>query len=205
MTTSFSSTVIADTDNAIEAAGSVTTGGTSSGTIDATTEYIGLRFRSVNIPQGAWIRSAVLNLTPTASTDDEPLCPIGVCLHENAPAFVTGASDLLSARTLTPTIMWDDSDLAADGTTQHDTVGLAAGVQTVIDQPGWTSGNAMAFVIQGSVTATRDLDIIFFGDATALYRPHLNIEWELRTIPDGGTMIYSRETPRPTPQTQVYR
>ena len=150
--------------------------------LDNTNEWAGLRFGSVPLPAGAVIESAVLSVVPGDSGNDEPLVTIYCEAADDAATFTTANSNISSRSRTSASVAWDDANLGADGSTYFDAPDLAALVQEVVDRPGWAEGNAMAVLIRGSGTSSRDLTLVAYdGD------PALSARLELRyRLPEGG-------------------
>lgn len=170
-------TVSAGADDAQQSGTTMTvTGVTIGASLDATTEYVGLRFQSVQIPQGATISAAYLSVVPSGTGEDEPLVTITGFDEDNTAAFTTTASDITNRSVTTASVSWDSANLGATGATYHDTPSLVSVVQEIVDRGGWSSGNAMGFRIQGGATTTRDLTIESYEN-TGANPPKLHIEY----------------------------
>lgn len=146
------------------------TGGT---TVDQLT---GLRFSSVDIPQGATITNARLILTPTA-TQSGGTTPSWVVRGEDsddAATFTNNSGDISGRDTTTTSVTWSTPDTTANvAVTSPD---LTSVVQEIVNRGSWCGGNAMAFVIgSGSTSATR-----FFHsfEGNADLAPQLEISYD---------------------------
>jgi len=133
-----------------------TTGVTIGASLDATTEYVGLRFQSIAIPQGATITNAYLRVVPSGTAEDEPLVTIAGFDEDNTATFSTTASNITNRTITTATVAWSNTNLSATGTSYHNSPALTTIVQEIVDRGGWASGNAMGFRIQGGATSTRN-------------------------------------------------
>lgn len=131
---------------------------------DATTEYLGFRFQNIEIPQGATLTQAYMSFYIGNSANDEPYHTIWGENSDNATTFTTGASNITNRTPTTATALWDNTNLGAPGT--FSTVSLLDITQEIINRPGWTSGNAIAFIIQGSADVARDLVPYAYDHAT---------------------------------------
>jgi hypothetical protein len=152
-------TVNASSDDAMQTGTTVTLTDTLIGNdLDATTEWVGMRWTNVAIPKSAKIISAVISVVPTSNTQDEPLVTVFFEDADNCATFSTGASNI-SNRSRTTGVTWDNSNLGANGSTYFDTPSLVSDLQTVVNRAGWASGNAICAIIQGGATSTRDLTI----------------------------------------------
>ena len=121
-------------------------------------QLVGIRFPGLNVPTGARIVRAWIQLT----ADSEEAPPADAHLEiraeaiKDAPPFAEVARDV-SRRSLTErSVTWDpptwfDPD---DRTDAQRTPDLAPVVQEVVDRPGWSPGNALAVVISGNGTRT---------------------------------------------------
>lgn len=152
--------IAAGTDDATEASnGLVTTTGFNLGNdLDATTEWVGLRFRNVTIPKGSIINSASISVVPTGSTTDEPLVTMYGEDIDDAPAFVNGTTNTISSRTrTTASVVWSSTNLGAPSPPRYSSPSLTTIIQEIVDRVGWASGNALNILIQGGSSSFRDL------------------------------------------------
>lgn len=201
--------VTAGSDDAQQAGTTVTlTGTTIGGSLDATTEWVGMRFDGVTIPPGATITAAALQVVPSGTGEDEPLVTIYLEDADDAATFTTGASNI-STRSRTSGVAWSSTNLGATGSSYHDSPDLTTIVQAVVDRGGWASGNALAVIVQGGATTTRDLTIESFEN-TGSNPPTLHLEWTepaLATlaasanIPAGGTTATTARLTPPSGKT----
>ena len=146
------------------------------------TRTTGLRFQTVNIPQGATITRATLNFVPASSDDRTVSFNVAAEASDNASDFsgadftgrpVTNATTWTPApwRTANPPVYTEGG---ADVTTQ---------VQAVVNRSGWCGNNAMAFMLtptggDGSRTAVS-------LDGNDGFKPTLSISY---TGGDSGCM-----------------
>ncbi|MGK2966024.1 MAG: hypothetical protein ACSLFM_10530 [Tepidiformaceae bacterium] len=114
--------------------------------VDATNEWIGLRFQGVAIPADATIQEAHLSLF-VPNFQDEPDVVIHGVDADNTGTFTTGANDISGRPRTTANVAWASTDLGGDGV--FDSPDLTSIVQEIVDRAGWAPGNAMAFVING--------------------------------------------------------
>jgi hypothetical protein len=161
----YSATIAASADDAMQSGTTMTLNGTTIGaSLDATTEWIGMRFLNVTIPKDATITTARLAVVPSASTEDEPLVTVYAQAADDCSTFTSTASDITN-RSRTTGVSWSSTDLAANGATYHAAPSLVSDVQAVINRASWASGNDLCVLIQGGATTTRDLTVEAF-DAT---------------------------------------
>jgi len=107
----------------------------------------GLRFQNIAIPAGATIDSAVLRLTANQSGSSS--VNLTVRAEDSAdPATYRANSGDISGRSYTTGVTWSTGSWNS-GTT-YNSPELKTVVQSLVDQAGWQSGNAMAFTIYSS-------------------------------------------------------
>jgi hypothetical protein len=139
--------------------------------VDGTTPQsaVGLRFPNVTIPAGATIQSAYVQFrvdeTGSATTQ---LLVQGQAI-DNAPTFTTVKNNITSRARTVANASWNPPSwptLLASGPDQR-TSDLASIVQELVLRPGWTNGNAMAFIVTG--TGQRVADSLEGSFATVLH------------------------------------
>lgn len=178
----FNTAIAASTDDADQAAGAVTTNATTLNA-NATSQYIGLRFLNVTIPQGATISAATLNVYFTSASFDSPNVLIYAEDVDDAATFTTGANDI-SGRTLTTAnVAWNASNIGTGSKTSPD---IATVIQEIIDRPGWASGNDIVIIIKGN-SASSAMRIATYDSANP--EAQINITYStLFTQNVGGTL-----------------
>ena len=125
----------------------------------------GLRFTDVQIPQGAAVDSAWLSVIPFIVTNDNVACTVYCEDVDNCTTFVTGNQHNISNRDRTQSkALWIKRDAGSDWA---GSCNLAPLVQEVVNRPGWSFGNALAF-------------ILIPGDSAGQWRANLQFQaWEL--------------------------
>ncbi|HYN87873.1 MAG TPA: phytase [Ardenticatenaceae bacterium] len=113
-------------------------------------QTIGLRFQNVTIPLGASIRRAYIEFTSDDADDVATGLTFYVEDSDETASFTTSTGNI-SGRLRSPAVVaWENVPAwTAPGLT-YQTPDLSALIQTVVDRPGWTSGNALAFIVTGS-------------------------------------------------------
>ncbi|MGD2116997.1 MAG: DNRLRE domain-containing protein [Chromatiales bacterium] len=150
------------------------------GSEDGTSEYdqaVGVRFAGVAIPKGAQILSASIQFTQDNTKNNNPF---NVTIWgEDTPSSepYSAAAYNISTRSKTDaSVAWSD---IPDWTVTHEagenqrTPDLTALVQEIVNRDGWTEGNALAFIIEG--TGTREAES-FEGGGTN-YAARLNVSF----------------------------
>jgi hypothetical protein len=144
-------TIISSANDARQSGTDVTTGVSS---LLFSNRYIGLRFPLVNVPAGATITNATIRLTAQASGGTIDNVAIKANKVLNASPWVTGttSSDLsnrFSSAGTTATVTWTNSTpwVVNQSGDNQTTPNLSTIVTELIQQPGWTAGNTMAFIL----------------------------------------------------------
>jgi hypothetical protein len=135
-------------------------------------QTVGLRFRDLAIPPGAAIQRAHIQFTVGSATSEDTSLTLRGQDVDNAPIFAA-TNNNISQRTTTASVSGHQylDTVNAAGVDQQ-TPDLKAIVQSIVNRPGWVSGNAMVFIITG--TGQR------VAKATAgelKGAPHLHIEY----------------------------
>ncbi len=135
-------------------------------------DYIGLRFTNLAIPRGARITNATLSFMIEELSIAIGSVQINAQNSDNAPPFTTAANNLSSRPITTQPVSWSPSSWTSAGSFQT-TSNLNGMVQQIIDRPGWSENNAIAFIVSGTTIGGRDA-ITFDAGGTTL----LNIEFD---------------------------
>lgn len=146
----------------------------------------GLRFQTVNVPQGATITRATLNFVPASSDDRTVSFNVTAEASDNASDF-SGAD--FSNRPATNSTPWTPAPwrTANPPTYTENGADVTTQVQAVVNQSGWCGNNAMAFFLtptpsniggDGSRTAVSQ-------DGNDSFKPVLSISY---TGGDSGCM-----------------
>ncbi len=120
----------------------------SYGNYNAGHQTIGLRFRDVNVDQGETIDDAYIQFTvdETKLAGDVELLVTGVDV-DNAPQW-SGNYAVSNATKTTASVTWEPADwnnVGEAGTDER--IDISAIVQEILDRPGWSNGNSMAFSV----------------------------------------------------------
>ncbi|MDP2226452.1 MAG: PilC/PilY family type IV pilus protein, partial [Moraxellaceae bacterium] len=119
-----------------------------------TTEYAGLRFGNVQIPQGATITEAWLTLTPSASQTTAAArgtVTIKAIDTVDAPTFNSTAAGRISGLATVGSTVWTPSAWTSGVETSSGNI--ASLLQTLVNRPTWASGNAVGLTLTGSLTS----------------------------------------------------
>jgi hypothetical protein len=117
-------------------------------TTDRGEVIVGLRFDGVTVPQGSTISAATITFTRDSSSGTSITYEIVGQAADDAGTFVyevgVGNNDVSSRATTAATVNWVQTPLTD---AEIDTADVSSIVQEVVDRGGWTSGNALVFVI----------------------------------------------------------
>jgi putative glycosyl hydrolase/concanavalin A-like lectin/glucanase superfamily protein/putative Ig domain-containing protein len=140
-----------DDDAEQSTTGAVTLRG-SSLDLGAGSQVSGLRFEDLSLPPGALIAGADIQFSADLAQIDDTALAIRAEAADHAPTF-TAVTNSLSAREPTAaSVAWMPAPWSSAGERgpNQRTPDLSALVREVIARPGWTSGNAMVFLIAGT-------------------------------------------------------
>jgi hypothetical protein len=202
---SISSTVNSSADDAEQsAAGTVTLDSTDlelvrddgTGSGDQT---VGIRFGNLALPAGAVLANAHIQFTVDETNNVPTALTIRAQAADNAASFTT-AADNISARPLTAaSVAWSPpawNTVDERGLNQR-TPDLSPLVSEIIARPGWSNGNAMAFIINGTGQRTADAADEVGGSLAALA-----IQYS-REIPLGTYARWAAQTNAMSPNADV--
>ena len=149
--------VISGSDDAMENA--------RTGTLDLSSEIlrthvgddeqiIGLRFSTINVPQGASVSSAYLQLPSAGYSEGDLDISIKVEDESYSEVFDSSNEEELSSRSfVSESIRWPDVPELEDNNTLT-TIDFASAIQPIIDRSNWVNGNAMTVTLTPSSGAS---------------------------------------------------
>ena len=173
----YSASTAASTDDGQEAAGTVSLGG-SNINANSASQYIGLRFLNVTIPNAATIDAASLDLYFVSTSFDDPDVTIYAEATDDAATFTTTTNDMSGRASTTATVNWTASSL---GTGIKTTPSIATIIQEIVNRAGWVSGNDIALLLKGNGSSSF-IRVRAYDDGGGAY-PTLNITY---TVGGGG-------------------
>jgi hypothetical protein len=184
--------VRAGADDAEERSASVSLTGTDLELVDdlGTVQTVGLRFTDVTVPRGATIANAYLQFAADEVQTGPASLTVAGQSADNPASFAAEAGNISSRPRTSATVAWQPAAWPTIGLRGVDqrTPNLSAVVQEIVARSGWTSGNAMAFVITGTGTRTAEA---FEGEGAVSKAPTLHIEYASAptTGPVAGTAV----------------
>ena len=118
-------------------------------------QFIGIRFAELNIPPGAIIQNAFLQLT--SDTDGASAEPVEAFIQvedaDDPGTFTDALFDISSRTVLDDTVIWNVQEITAEQQANREalnTPNLSELVQQIVNRPNWTAGNAISFRITGT-------------------------------------------------------
>lgn len=136
------------------------------------TQYVGMRFPNIAIPQGTSISSAYIDFVVKEAQSTATSVTLRGQAADNATTFTTTGYNISSRPLTTASVSWSNIpawSVVGETKTSPD---IKTIVQEVLNRPGWASGNAMVIRVNGSGTRTaRSYD---FGGGNA---PTLRISY----------------------------
>ncbi|SEL41919.1 Por secretion system C-terminal sorting domain-containing protein [Aquimarina amphilecti] len=125
---------------------------------EAGNQVIGLRFRSLALPQNATITNAYIQFTADESNSANAELEIALHNSSNSSAFTTDANNVSSRSVFSSKVIWKPNSWSSgqNGSGQR-TPDLKNMVQLLVNNSNWTPGNNASFIIRGrgvSLTST---------------------------------------------------
>lgn len=118
----------------------------------STAQLVGIRFTNLNIPQGMYITSAMIQFSADAVNNQNP-CNIEIYGQaiDNAPTFAATNNNIGSRTKTSAKVNWtpDNWISSNDRGPAQRTVNIAPVIQEIVDRPGFTSGSAIAVILDG--------------------------------------------------------
>ncbi|RLA15042.1 MAG: hypothetical protein DRQ52_02760 [Gammaproteobacteria bacterium] len=147
-------------------------------------QLVGLRFQRLDIPQGATITTAVLEVRTAAAGADNLVTEISAHDTDDSPAFMASINNL-STRTKTGAkVDWDlTTDPWAGADENKQSVDISSVIQEVVDRGGWCGGNALALLLKTKTPGLQRL--IKAYDSGSVNAPALRIKYDVNSSPNG--------------------
>lgn len=168
--------------------------------------YVGVRFPTVNVPQGATILDAYITFRADSSQSNTNARSFIRVQETDSAAIFSTYTDFMARITTKPSIpvlVWPDLEIATsiqawvagnDYTTRDECPLLRIQVQAIVDRAGWASGNAMAFFFfDADSTADAYREAVAWDHAGADPAPILTIIYEDTTSTFGRAATCDNE------------
>ncbi len=177
-TTTVEKRVVAGSDDAEQG---VSSGSTSLGSSDLelstdgnAQQLVGLRFTGLGIPNGATITNAYVQFRVDEVSTGASSLTVRAEAVDSATTYTSASNNVGARATTSLGVPWTPPDWPTVGaaTTAQRTPDLSGLVQSIVDRPGWQSGNALALQVSGSGRRAAEA---FEGGAT--FAPLLHVEY----------------------------
>jgi hypothetical protein len=136
-------------------------------------QLAGMRFLDIQIPAGSIINTASIQFTVDEDDKTSEPANFGIAgeLSLNPATFTSDAGNISGRPQTSNSVAWLNvpswtGNIGAAGPDQL-TPDISAIVQEIINQPGWTAGNAMVFAIAPIDPTTGDIDPTSLANRTA--------------------------------------
>ena len=119
---------------------------------DNSLQTVGMRFRGVNIPQGARVTIAYIQLTCDETRSVNP-CELVIRgqADDDAATFATSPRNISSRNRTAAAVNWapPNWNRAGDAGPDQTTPDLSGVIQEIVSRDGWVQGNSLAIIIGG--------------------------------------------------------
>ena len=119
---------------------------------DSINQSVGIRFQKVSIPTGAVIKHAHLQFQTDEENSSATSLNISGEAIDNAPAFTSASYNISQRSRTSAAVNWQPEawETLWEAGSKQRTPELSTVVQEIVDRSGWSSGNALAFIITGT-------------------------------------------------------
>ena len=119
---------------------------------DGSNQTIGIRFNSVDVPQGASIVKAYVQFKVDETSSETTLLTIEGEGVDNAATFTTSDGNISSRVKTSTNVSWSPAPWTTVGEAGSDqrTPDVSKIIQEIVDRPGWSSGNSHVLIITGT-------------------------------------------------------
>ena len=132
----------------------------------------GLRFQSVNIPQGAIINSASLSVNVYSSSYDDANMVIYANNVDDAIDFLDDPDIIHTRIRTTANVSWVQNGVGDGWQSAPD---LGSIIQEIVNRPGWVAGNDLALLLIGNTDVNNPmLTDSYDGDPSLAARLHID-------------------------------
>lgn len=142
-------------------------------TLNSPDHYGGLRFTLPEIPQGATITNAQLQLYIDGADTDSPRLEIYGELSPTPAIFSEALFDISSRPPTGASVLWEDDDLGMGWTTSPS---LTPVLQELVDQENWLPGQSIVLILDATFEAA-DIPFEFRQSEHVGFAPKLGIEY----------------------------
>ncbi|CAA6819376.1 MAG: Unknown protein [uncultured Thiotrichaceae bacterium] len=145
-------------------------------TEDGGVQTVGMRFTSINLPQGAVISRAYVQFQVDETSSASTQLRIEGEAADNPSTFISSNNNISNRLRTNANVSWTPVAWPATNARGSDqqTPDLRSIVQELVGRSGWSAGQAMVFIVSGTGERTAES---FNGDAAAA--PTLHIEFSI--------------------------
>lgn len=111
-------------------------------------QIVGVRFATLRVPRGALVEQALIEFTADRSDSAPTSLRVTVQASADAPPFSTDTFDLSARPRVLGEVAWNVPAWTLDQV--HPTPDLSSLLQQVVCDPGWSDGNAVVVLIEGT-------------------------------------------------------
>ena len=155
---------------------------------NANPRLIGLRFEMVEIPQGAKIVSANLELVSGTNASTPTDLVIKAENVDDALPFTNDNYNISNRTITTEAVSWNTVAPWQEGVT-YTSPDLTPLVQSIVNRSGWCGGNGLAFII--SANGENPLRNAKAYDDRPMFAPRLTVEYDSKAINSTGCLKQS--------------
>ena len=123
---------------------------------ESSNQTVGLRFTNINLPQGTVVSKAYIQFTVDEETSGVCELYISGEMSTDAEAFSDVDYNISSRLRTSSSLLWLPSDwntINESGSAQQ-TINFSSVIQEIVNQDGWSSGNALVLIFTGTGTRT---------------------------------------------------
>ena len=118
-----------------------------------TPQSVGMRFTNIDIPPGSIIQSAFIQFTVDEMDSGPTSLTVSGELSPDAAAFGSNTGNITNRPLTAAFVEWNDLppwNTVGEAGPDQQTPDIASVVQEIVNQPQWTTGNALVLVIDGN-------------------------------------------------------
>ena len=150
---------------------------------DGGNQMVGMRFRDLQIPQGAIITNATVEFETDETNDSLTSLLIQAEAVDDAAAFTSSDNNISSRPRTVTAVNWLNIPAWNSTSEKHQSPNISTVIQEVVSRSGWNSGNDLVLIITGTGERTAES-----YDGESSNAPLLHIEYAL------GEVVPSPET-----------
>lgn len=158
-------------------------------------QEVGVRFQNVTIPQGANVTNAYIQFTAKSDDSDATNLTIYGEDIDNAPTFTDTTNNITSRTKTSASVAWSNVPAWTSGAAGADqqTPDIKTIIQEIVNRSGWSSGNSLVIIIDGTGERTAESEDGSSADAPLLV---VNYTIPLATLTsDSASLSFGSDEP----------